>query len=59
MIKHKYGLTTKYVDQSTPGDQWIYLGRYTFDDSELQGVAIFPSTGGIVAADAVKIISVS
>ncbi|MBI2548904.1 right-handed parallel beta-helix repeat-containing protein [Candidatus Woesearchaeota archaeon] len=59
MIKHKYGLTTKYLDQSTPGDQWVYLGRYTFDDSELQGVAIFPSTGGIVAADAVKIVSVS
>ncbi len=45
------------VDQSTPGDEWIPLGRYEFDAERIQGVALTASPDGAVIADAVKLIA--
>lgn len=47
------------VDQSTPGNEWVHLGRYEFDTEHLQGVALTASPDGAVIADAVKLIAVT
>jgi hypothetical protein len=44
------------VDQSAPGNEWICLGRFAFDDSRPQGVMVAGSPGGHVLADAVKLV---
>jgi hypothetical protein len=44
------------VDQSTPGNSWIYLGTFEFDNSHLQGVLVNNRANGFVIADAVKLI---
>lgn len=46
------------VDQSAPGDEWIYLGQFEFDNSSIQGVLITDEADGFVIADAVKLVSV-
>jgi len=44
------------VDQSTPGDEWIYLGGFDFDQSRAQGIMITDEADGYVTADAVKLV---
>jgi len=44
------------VDQSTPNDEWVYIGDFYFDDSRIQGVFVNDNADGIVAADAVKLV---
>ena len=44
------------VDQSTPGDEWIHLGSFEFDDSRTQGIMVTDNAGGYVIADAVKLV---
>jgi hypothetical protein len=48
-----------YADQSTPGDEWIYLGTWEFDNSHPQGVVLRDSPNGYVIADAIKMVPVS
>jgi hypothetical protein len=48
-----------YVDQSTAGDEWVYLGTWEFDNSHAQGVLITDNANGVVIADAVKLVRVS
>ncbi len=54
-IRHSLGRITKTVDWTTPGNEWIYLGRYTFRDDPDQGVYLSDNADGIVVADAVRI----
>jgi hypothetical protein len=44
------------VDQSTAGDEWIYLGTFEFDHSRPQGVLITDQADGYVIADAIKLV---
>jgi len=46
------------VDQSTPGNEWIYLGAWDFDNSHAQGVLTADYANGFVAADAIKLVHV-
>ena len=43
------------VDQSSPGNGWVYLGSFEFDDRSLQGVMITDEADGFVIADAVRL----
>jgi hypothetical protein len=44
------------IDQSTPDDEWLYLGSFAFDDSRAQGIMITDEADGYVVADAVKLV---
>ena len=44
------------VDQSTAGNEWIYLGQFEFDNSSTQGVMITNDADGAVIADAIKLV---
>jgi len=58
-IAHANGIDTVYINQASPGDEWIVLGEYTFDNSGLQGVLLSDSgSNGMIIADAIKIESV-
>jgi hypothetical protein len=57
IIRDKYGISgIVNVDQSTAGDEWVYLGSHEFDNSGIQGVGVTDNANGIVAADAIKLI---
>ncbi|KPJ53167.1 hypothetical protein AMJ39_05640 [candidate division TA06 bacterium DG_24] len=43
------------IDQSTPGNEWVYLGTFEFDNSSSQGILITDNANGHVIADAVKL----
>ncbi len=47
------------VDQSTPGDEWIYLGTFDFDRYSTQGVQMTDEANGVVIADAIRLEQVS
>jgi len=56
-IYHKNGQTRFItVDQSTPGNEWIYIGSYEFDNSHAQGVLLTNNADGVVSADAIKLV---
>ena len=56
-IYHRYGKSYWIqLDQSTPGDEWVYLGTFEFDDSRTQGILITDQANGYVIADAVKFV---
>ena len=59
IIRHKNGDTVQYIDLTTPGNEWIHLGDFEFDDTFLQGVAVFPGPEGITIADAIRIESIA
>lgn len=44
------------IDQSTPDDEWLYLGSFAFDGSRAQGIMITDEANGYVVADAVKLV---
>jgi hypothetical protein len=46
------------VDQSSPGNEWILVGNYYFDNSSPQGVILNDDADGIVIADAIKLVAV-
>ncbi len=44
------------IDQSTAGDEWLYLGSYDFDRNSTQGVLLTDEANGIVIADMIKLV---
>jgi len=44
------------VDQSAPGNKWICLGTFEFDNSSSQGILITDNANGYVVADAIKLV---
>ena len=57
IIKDKNGISgIVSIDQSTAGDEWIYLGNYDFDNSNIQGVGVTDEADGYVIADAIKLV---
>ncbi len=57
VVKDKYGTSGWiYKDQSTSGDEWLYLGSFDFDNSNAQGVALTDKANGFVLADAIKFV---
>jgi hypothetical protein len=44
------------VDQSTPNNEWIYLGTFEFNNDSTQGVMITDNADGAVIADAIKLV---
>jgi hypothetical protein len=57
IVKDMNGILSQVtVDLSTPGDEWISLGSYEFDNSNTQGVGVSDDANGLVAADAIKIV---
>lgn len=45
-----------FIDQSTPGNEWVFLGSFSFDNSRAQGIEISDEADGYVVADAVKLV---
>ena len=55
-VRYKNGISDWIlVDQSTPGDEWLYLGTFMFDASHPQGIMITDNAEGHVIADAIKL----
>jgi parallel beta-helix repeat protein len=44
------------VDQSTPGNEWIPIGNFSFNNDFTQGVFINDNADGVVIADAIKLV---
>jgi len=44
------------VDQSVPGNEWVYLGTFEFDNGSLQGVELTDEANGVVIADMIKLV---
>jgi hypothetical protein len=58
MVKDKYGLSGWiFKDQSTAGDEWLYLGNFDFDNGSMQGIALTDNANGFVIADAIKFVN--
>lgn len=56
-VRHRDGTTGAIlVDQSTPGSEWVLLGRFPFDASRAQGVMVSDGANGYVIADAVRFV---
>jgi parallel beta-helix repeat protein len=46
-----------YVNQTTSGNEWVYLGDFEFDNGSTQGVALTDDADGFIVADAIKLVS--
>ncbi len=46
------------IDQSTPGNEWVLLGTFEFDDRFAQGVMLTDQADGFVIADAIRLVKV-
>jgi|GEM_PF-1715361 len=56
-VYHKNGNSDWiFVNQSTPGKEWILLGTFEFDNSNPQGVLLTDLADGFVIADAIKLV---
>ncbi|WP_460527167.1 golvesin C-terminal-like domain-containing protein [Flindersiella endophytica] len=56
-VTHAGGNTAKTVNQTTNTGQWVSLGSYTFTEASTgQKVSLAQNTGGVVAADAIKLV---
>ena len=55
-IAHSGGSTTKAVDQTQQGGQWVSLGSYTFGKGISHSVRLSDAANGTVLADAVKLV---
>jgi len=56
-IKHAGGVSDViYVDQSSPGDSWVHLGQFDFDNSSVQGILLTNDANGYVIADAIALV---
>jgi hypothetical protein len=59
IVKDATGLSKWiYVDQSTPDDEWIMLGTFTFSEMGGQGIGLTDKANGYVVADGVKLVYV-
>ncbi len=47
------------VNQSSPGNEWILIGNFSFDNSSRQGVILSDNADGYVIADAVKLVYIN
>jgi parallel beta-helix repeat protein len=58
-VTDKFGINGWYeVNQSSPGNEWISIGTFSFDSSSNQGVALNDDADGVVIADAIKLVAV-
>jgi len=56
MIYHRTGTTNWIlVNQQSPGNEWVYLGNFEFDNSHAQGMKITDEGNGRIIADAIKL----
>jgi hypothetical protein len=46
-----------YLDQSTAGDEWQYLGNFDFNNGSPQGVVVTDNASGFVLADAIRLVN--
>ncbi|MFC5268522.1 DNRLRE domain-containing protein [Kribbella qitaiheensis] len=60
-INHSTGAATKTVDQKacTAATPWVNLGNYSFPNGVAKTITLKPATAGVVAADAIKLVSTS
>jgi hypothetical protein len=57
IVKDSNGLSNWILkDLSTPGDEWLPLGNFSFTTSGLQGVGLSDNANGYLIADAVKLV---
>ncbi|MFV5997723.1 DNRLRE domain-containing protein [Streptomyces sp. NPDC056231] len=55
-VTHASGTTDKTLDQNTGTGTWVPLGAYTFKQGNDAKLELFQNSGGVVAADAVKLV---
>ncbi|MFF7142351.1 golvesin C-terminal-like domain-containing protein [Streptomyces nodosus] len=55
-VTHASGTTDKTLDQNTGTGTWVPLGAYTFKQGNDAKVQLFQNSGGVVVADAVKLV---
>ncbi len=55
-IEHQEGSTSKTVDQSKNGGEWVSLGQYEFDETKIGTITVSTSEDGTLLADAVKLV---
>ncbi len=60
IVRHRLGVDTVRVDQTTDGAQWIYIGEYLFHGVTTEAVTISndASTGLYVIADGIRVVAV-
>jgi len=57
MVYHRTGTSNWItVDQSTPGNEWVFLRNFEFDNSHDQGIMITDESNGKVIADTIKLV---
>jgi hypothetical protein len=58
-VRHRNGFSDEIlVDQSRPGNEWVYLGNFDFDDASSQGVVVSDEASGFVIADAIRLVRI-
>lgn len=56
-VYHRTGMSYWIeVNQQTPGNEWILLGEYEFDNSRRLGVLMNDDSNGRIIADAIKLV---
>jgi len=56
-VFHKNGVSNWiFVDQSTPNDEYIFLGSFEFDNSSPQGVKTTDNVNGVLIVDAIALV---
>jgi RHS repeat-associated protein len=55
-VSHSGGSTTKLVDQTVRGGEWVSLGSYSFTKGISHSVRLSDNANGTVFADAVKLV---
>jgi len=60
IIRHRQGIDTVRVDQTTDGAQWVYIGEYLFRGDATESVTISnnASSGQYVVADGIRLVAV-
>lgn len=55
-VRHRTGFSDWIlVDLSVPGNEWVHLGQFEFDQRSAQGVLITDEANGYVTADAIRL----
>jgi RHS repeat-associated protein len=55
-VTHAAGTTNKAVDQTKNAGTWVSLGKFTFSAASTAKVTLTQNTGGVVVADAVRLV---
>ncbi len=60
IVRHRQGIDTVRVDQTTTGAQWVYIGKYLFhgDTNETVSISNEASTGLYVVADGIRLVAI-